>query len=239
MLIIYIPWNLLRINSARKQVNMDSDCMLNAILFSSLMADDMSLMELFDALFLVVKGYSWSYRPQGGAEEAFLHVAGFREGWRWGPSGDGRKLQGEVLMGKRQMACQWQKWSCAGESAGANEREDGRKGWLINLFTSLKTLQAPFWLKFHLPSIITNARSSYWSCQHQMLDPPLPHPGPERPEQPSHPGKLSQTLWVSSSYASLSPLPAVLLSVWLTGKVLLYCISRSLLQCHTLATPGF
>lgn len=110
----------------------------------------------------------------GHTEEAFLHVAGFREGWRWGPSGDGRKLQGEVLMGKRQMACQWQKWSCAGESAGANEREDGRKGWLINLFTSLKTLQAPFWLKFHLPSIIANARSSYWSCQHQMLDPPSP-----------------------------------------------------------------
>lgn len=76
-------------------------------------------------------------------------------------------------MGKRQMACQCQKWSCAEESAGANEREDGRKGWLINLFTSLKMLQAPFWLKFRLPSIITNAGSSHWSCQHQMLWNPL------------------------------------------------------------------
>lgn len=146
---------------------MGSACMLNAILFSSLMADEMSLMECFDAL--VIMGYSWLYRSQG--EGLWLVL----ERGRWAPSGDGGKEQGEVLMGKKQMVYQCQKWSCAEESAGANEREDGRKGWLINLFTSLKTLQAPFWLKFRLPSIITNAGSSHWSCQHQMLwKPPWP-----------------------------------------------------------------
>lgn len=35
---------------------------------------------------------------------------------------------GEVLMGKRRMACQCQKWSCAEERLGENEREDGREG---------------------------------------------------------------------------------------------------------------
>lgn len=40
--------------------------------------------------------------------------------------GGGGKEQGEVLMGKRRMACQCQKWSCVEEKAGANEREDGR-----------------------------------------------------------------------------------------------------------------
>lgn len=31
-------------------------------------------------------------------------------------------------MGKRRMACQCQKWSCAEERVGENEREDGREG---------------------------------------------------------------------------------------------------------------
>lgn len=128
-----------------------------------------STVEHFDAYFLVIIGYSWYYRLQGEGlrRRCFMWLA-FRRG-SWGPYGEGGEKQGEVLMGKRQMACQCQKWSCAEESAGANEREDGRKGWLINLFTSLKTLQAPFWLKFHLPSIITNAGSGHRSCQHQML----------------------------------------------------------------------
>lgn len=38
------------------------------------------------------------------------------------------KEQGEVLMGKRRMACQCQKWSCAEERLEQNEREDGREG---------------------------------------------------------------------------------------------------------------
>lgn len=42
--------------------------------------------------------------------------------------GGGWKEQGAVLMGKRQMACQCQKWSCAEERVGENEREDGRRG---------------------------------------------------------------------------------------------------------------
>ncbi len=32
-----------------------------------------------------------------------------------------------MLMGKRRMACQCQKWSCAEERVGENEREDGRR----------------------------------------------------------------------------------------------------------------
>lgn len=128
-----------------------------------------SAAERFDAYFLAIMGYSWYYRLQGEglSRRRFMWLA-FRRG-RWGPYGEGGEKQGEVLMGKRQMACQCQKWSCAEKSTGANEREDGRKGWLINLFTSLKTLQAPFWLKFRLPSIITNAGSGHRSCQHQTL----------------------------------------------------------------------
>lgn len=45
----------------------------------------------------------------------------------WGPYGGGGKEQGEVLMGKRRMVCQCQKWSCAEERVGKNEREDGRR----------------------------------------------------------------------------------------------------------------
>lgn len=134
-----------------------------------------SAVERCDAHFLVIMGDSWYYRLQGEglSRRRFMWLA-FRRG-RWGPYGEGGEKQGEVLMGKRQMACQCQKWSCAEKSAGANEREDGRKGWLINLFTSLKTLQAPFWLKFRLPSIITNAGSGHRSCQHQTLwNPPPP-----------------------------------------------------------------
>lgn len=59
----------------------------------------------------------------------FLHVTGFRDGG--GEGGEGLLVTEEkskVLMGKRQMACPCQKWSCAEESAGATEREDGRKG---------------------------------------------------------------------------------------------------------------
>lgn len=41
--------------------------------------------------------------------------------------GGGGKEQGEVLMGKRRMVHQCQKWSCAEERVGGNEREDGRR----------------------------------------------------------------------------------------------------------------
>lgn len=34
----------------------------------------------------------------------------------------GGKEKGEVLMGNRRMACQCQKWSCAEERLGENER---------------------------------------------------------------------------------------------------------------------
>lgn len=118
---------------------------------------------------------------RGWAEERFLHVTGFTEGemkalW-WRGKGARRGADGKETNGVL-----YQKWSCAEESAGANEREDGKMGWLINLFTSLKTLQAPFWLKFRLPSIITNAGSSHWSCQHQMLwEPRRPPPPPHWP----------------------------------------------------------
>lgn len=37
-------------------------------------------------------------------------------------------MQGKVLMGKRQMACQCLKWSCTEERVEENEREDGREG---------------------------------------------------------------------------------------------------------------
>lgn len=49
-------------------------------------------------------------------------MTGFTEG-EMRSYGDRGKEQGEVLMGKRQMACQCQKWSCAEESA---ERMRGR-----------------------------------------------------------------------------------------------------------------
>lgn len=81
----------------------------------------------------------------------------------------GGKEKGEVLMGNRRMACQCQKWSCAEERLGENEREDGRRAWLINLFTSMKMLRAPLWLKFSLPSIIAVAGLSLQSCRYQTL----------------------------------------------------------------------
>lgn len=188
---MYVPWNLLRRNIVRKQVKTGSVCVLNDFLFSYI------LTERFEALFLVVMGYSWLYRLQGkGLRRCFFMwlVLGTVE--RRGEGLLVTEERGKVLMGKRQMACQCQKWSYAEESAGANEREDGRKGWLINLFTSLNTLQAPFWLKFCLPSIITNAGSSHWSYQHKILPPGLKGPEhPERPEQSSYLGKPSHTLW--------------------------------------------
>lgn len=104
-------------------------------------------------------------------------------GEKWGPYGGGGKERGEVLMGNRQMACQCQKWSCAEERVGKNEREDGRRAWLINLFTSLKMLRAPFWLKFSLSSIIAMASLNLQSCRYQVLSKrlslqtePPPHP---------------------------------------------------------------
>lgn len=216
---------------------MGSVCILSAVLFSSLMADDMSLIECYDALFLAVLGYSWSHRPQGeGLRRCFFTWLVLRRG-RWGPSGDRGKEQGEVLMGKRQMACQCQKWSCAEESAEANEREDGRKGWLINLFTSLKMLQAPFWLKFRLPSIITNAGLSYWSCQHQMLWKPPP---------PALSGLSITPRKIEPNTLSLG---FILIYIFISSSCFFcrasgslekcFCISRSLLQRRTLATPGF
>lgn len=107
-------------------------------------------------------------------------------GWgeKWGACGGGGKEQGEVLMGKRRMVCSCQNWSCAEERVGENEMEDGRRAWLINLFTSLKTLRAPFWLKFSLPSIIASAALNLQSCRYQALskqsslqsEPSPPHP---------------------------------------------------------------
>lgn len=108
ILIIYVPGNSLGINSARKKVNMGSVCMLNAILFSSLMADDMSLMERFNALFLVIMGYSWLYRPQG-------------MGWREVSPCDwfyGGRDEGLVVTGERSKArCWWEidKWRAVSE----------------------------------------------------------------------------------------------------------------------------
>lgn len=72
-------------------------------------------------------------------------------------------------MGNRRMECQCQKWSCAEERVKENEREDGRRAWLINLFTSLKMLRAPFWLKFSLSSIIAMAGLNLQSCRYQTL----------------------------------------------------------------------
>lgn len=90
----------------------------------------------------------------------------------WGPYVGGGKEKGEVLMGNRRMACQCQKWSCAEEGVGEKAREDGRRVWLINLFTSLKMLQAPFWLNFSLSSIIGMAALNLQSCRYQTLSQP-------------------------------------------------------------------
>lgn len=80
---------------------------------------------------------NWGLYGRGGEKRAGARCWWEGDGWRvsvvW---------SGHVLREKK---------------AAANEREDGRTGWLINLFTSPKTLRAPFWLKFSLSSIIAIA----------------------------------------------------------------------------------
>lgn len=119
-----------------------------------------------------ILGYSRQYRLQGrGVGWGCLFLWLVAEPWsrvgvrKWGLYGTGGKKQDKVLMGKRRMACQCQKWSWAEKRAWANERYDGRTAWLINLFTSLKTLQAPLWLKFSLSSIIAIAGLNLSSLQ--------------------------------------------------------------------------
>lgn len=115
--------------------HMSNLCLLNARLSSRsfMVSDDMKLkrlMELFDVSLHVTVGYASLYRLQrrGWVD---VHVTGW--GWRGMRAfGGGGKEQGKVLIGKRQIVCQCQKWSCAEESAGANETEDGRKQGLTD-----------------------------------------------------------------------------------------------------------
>lgn len=58
---------------------------------------------------------------------------------------------------------------CRRKSRGEWEGEDRRRAWLINLFTSLKMLQAPFWLKFTLSSITAMAALNLQRCRYQAL----------------------------------------------------------------------
>lgn len=130
--------------------------------------------------------------------------------------------KGEVLMGNRRMACQCQKWSCAEERLGENEREDGRRAWLINLFTSMKMLRAPLWLKFSLPSIIAMAGLNLQSCRYQTLSKrsslqpaPPPHSSSNKPIALSQQHNLHLILVTSSLVSKPS---VILLSVTLSSS---------------------
>ncbi len=152
-----------------------------------------------------------SYDGVGGFVYSSGWLRGCEAGWgeKWGAYGGGGKERGKVLMGKRRMACQCQKWSCAEERVGENEREDGRRAWLINLFTSLKMLQAPFWLKFSLSSIIAMAGLNLQSCRYQTLS----KRSSLQPESPPRPPTANLILTTSAFICMLS----LFVSSWLVG----------------------
>lgn len=152
----------------------------------------------------------------------------------------GGKEKGEVLMGNRRMACQCQKWSCAEERLGENEREDGRRAWLINLFTSMKMLRAPLWLKFSLPSIIAVAGLNLQSCRYQTLSKrsslqpaPPPHSSSNKPIALSQQHNLHLIL-VTSSLVSKPSVNLLSVTCWVCMCVCLFIYS---FQCASELLP--
>lgn len=88
---------------------------------------------------------------------------------------EGRTLGEE----RRRARCWWEidEWRASVRGGHVQRKElreggvggGGRRAWLINLFTSLKMLQAPFWLNFSLSSIIAAAILNLRSCRYPTL----------------------------------------------------------------------